>query len=176
MEDPFIRRPGEWPGASQTIEREASRRQKIWLRRMLILLVTCCTAFALSTLWFSRLSTSLSIEKADSEATGVVREHFAALERGDYRTAYQQFSARYRERMPYEAFVEMVVGHWNMLRGEATMFPQSATPNRVIVRVDFAGNRDMSLSAEFTVIRTNGRWWIDEVSWRRARLPSLIET
>jgi ketosteroid isomerase-like protein len=176
MEDPFIRRPGEWPGASQTTERAEGERQRIWLRRMLFLLVACCLAFALTTFWFSHLSTSLSIEKADAQATSVVRQHFAALERGDYHAAYEQFSTRYRRRMPFEVFVEMVVGHWKMLSGQATLFPRSQTPNRVIVHVDFAGSGSISVAAEFTVIRDNGRWWIDDVSWRRKRTPRLIET
>lgn len=176
MEDPFIRRPGEWPGESEISEREASERQRIWLRRMLFLLVACCAAFALTTFWFSHLSTSLSIEKANAQATNIVRQHFAALERGDYHAAYEQFSTRYRRQMPFELFVEMVAGHWKMMRGQATLFPQSATPSRVIVHVDFAGRGGMSLTAEFTVIRDNGQWWIDNVSWRSERAPRMIET
>ncbi len=143
---------------------------------MLILLVGSCVAFGLAAVWFSRLSNSLSIERADSEATKVVREHFAALERGDYRAAYEQFSPRYRQQIPFPTFVQEVVGHWQMLKGEATVFPQPATPNRVIVHVDFAASGNSSLTAEFTMVRENGRWWIDNVSWQQERTPHMILT
>lgn len=176
MEDPFIRRLGEWHEESQAIERRDAVRQRIWLRRMLFLLVACCLAFALTTLWFSRLSTARSIEKADSQATTVVREHFAALERGDYRTAYEQFSDRFRRKMSFEVFVSMVAGHWSMMNGQATVFPQSATPSRVVVRVNFAATGNVSLTAEFTLVRSRGRWWIDDVSWTSRRMPHLIQT
>lgn len=175
MEDPYIRRAEESYIEVQS-ERESAARQRAWLRRMLFLLVFSCVVFGLLALWFSHLSNSVSLQKADSEATKVVREHFAALERGDYRAAYEQFSPRYRRQIPFPMFVQMVVGHWQMLQGQATVFPQSATPNRVIVHVEFAGTRDVSLTAEFTLVRDNGRWWIDNVDWERKRTPHMILT
>jgi hypothetical protein len=176
MEDPLIRRLEEWHQESQAAERRDAVRQRIWLRRMLFLLVTCCLAFALTTFWFSRLSASLSIEKADSQATSLVRAHFAALERGDYRTAYGEFSVRLRRRMPFRVFVTTIAGHWGMMSGQATVSPRASTPNRVVVRVNFAANEGLSLTAEFTLVRARGRWWIDNVSWTSHRVPHLIET
>lgn len=175
MEEPYIRRPDEWDEEARAA-REAAARQRIWLRRMLLLLVGSCVAFGLAALWFSRLSNSLSIRQADSEATQVVREHFAALERGDYRAAYEQFSPRYRRHISFPTFVEMVVGHWQMMKGQATVVPQPATANRVIVRVDFAKTGNTSLTAKFTLVRKNGRWWIDNVDWERKQTPHMILT
>lgn len=176
MEDPLIHQLEEWHEESQVAARRDARNQRIWLRRMLFLLVTCCLAFALTTFWFSRLSSSLSIARADSQATSLVRAHFAALERGDYRAAYDQFSARFRRRLPFQVFVAMVAGQWQMLGGQATVFPQSSAPNRVVVRVNFAANEGQSLTAEFTIVHNDGRWWIDDVSWTSRRMPHMIET
>lgn len=176
MEDPLIRRLEEWHQESQAVDRRDAVRQRIWLRRMLFLLVICCLAFAVTTLWFSRLSASLSIEKADSQATSLVRAHFAALQRGDYRTAYDELSARFRRQMPFQVFVTMIAGHWEMMSGRATVSPHASTPNRVVVRVNFAANEGLSLTAEFTLVRARGRWWIDGVSWTSHRVLNLIET
>lgn len=174
MNDLFHHGPNERAEELEAAARASAQRERLWLRRMLILLVACCTAFALTALWFSHLSASLSIEEANTQATRVVREHFAALERGDLRTAYGQFSARYRKRMSFALFEQMIAGHWRILSGQVTVLPQSATPNRVVLHVGFEESSGTSLSAEFTLVRSHGRWWIDNVLWGAERVQHLI--
>lgn len=143
--------------------------------RTFVLLVACCVAFGVVALWLSRFTSSLSMQKADSEAASVVRAHFAALERGDFRAAYDQFSPRYRRHLPFHLFEAMVVGHWKVLRGGVVVFPEWTTPSRVVLHVNFEARPSMGLTADFTVIRNHGRWWIDDVSWGQQRsLPRVL--
>ncbi len=178
MNDPFMRmlptEPEEpEPVRPRSIEHEHRRR---WLVRLLVLMAACCVAFGLTTLWLARLATPLAIAEADSQATSLVRAHFAALERGDFRKAYDQYSSDYRERIPFEAFHEMIVARWRLLQGEVIVIPQSATPDRVVLEISFSGNDGTTLNAEFTLVRNASRWWIDNVRWGRERVQHLIRT
>jgi hypothetical protein len=197
MDDPFIRRPDDWSegmpatlsapvqpdlvlppaGSALALPPDAPHpRQGHWMLRTVVLLIVSCVAFGVAALWLSRLTASLSIQRADSEATSVVRAHLAALERGDFRAAYDQFSPRYRRHLPFHLFEAMVMGHWQILQGGVVVFPQSATPTRVVLHVNFEAPVSMGLTADFTLIRSNGRWWIDDVSWGQQRSLPLVLT
>ena len=152
------------------------QRRRRWLIRLLILTGACCVAFGLTTLWLSRIATPLAIAEADSQATNLVREHFAALEHGDFRAAYDQFSSEYRERIPFEVFHEMIVAHWQLLQGQVIVIPQSATPNRVVLEISLSGNDGTTLNAEFILVHEASRWWIGNVRWGRERVEHLIRT
>ncbi|MDE3137786.1 MAG: DUF4864 domain-containing protein [Acidobacteriota bacterium] len=177
MDDPSMRMlpigPEEEPVRSPVIEHERRRR---WLIRLMVLAGACCVAFGLTTLWLTRLATPLAIAEADSQATSVVRAHFAALERGDFRTAYGQFSSEYRERIPFEIFHGMMMEHWRLLRGKVIVVPQSATPDRVVLEIGFSGEDGSTLNAEFTLVHELSRWWINNVRWGRERAGHLIQT
>jgi hypothetical protein len=177
MDDPLMRmlptEPEEEPVRSPGIEHERRRR---WLIRLMVLAGACCVAFGLTTLWLTRLATPLAIAEADSQATSLVRAHFAALGRGDFQTAYGQFSTEYRARLPFDVFHEMMMEHWRLLRGNVVVVPQSATPDRVVLGISFSGDDGTSLSAEFTLVREMSRWWISNVYWGRERVEHLIRT
>ncbi len=68
------------------------------------------------------------------------------------------------------------MGHWQILQGGVVVFPQSATPTRVVLHVNFEAPVSMGLTADFTLIRSNGRWWIDDVSWGQQRSLPLVLT
>ena len=178
MNDPLMRLFPTGPEAPEPVRPPAieRRHRRRWLLRLLVLMGGCCVAFGLTTLWLSRLSIPLAIAEADSQATSLVRKHFAALERGDFRTAYEQFSSRYRDQMPFDAFHDMTVAHWRLLQGEVTVIPQSATPNRVVLEISFNGASGSTLNAEFTMVRNESRWWIDNVRWGQERTQHLIHT
>jgi hypothetical protein len=176
MDDPLMRLFPAEPEAPEpvslpSIERQRRRR---WLLRLLVLTGACCVAFGLTTLWLSRLSVPLAIAEADSQATSLVRKHFAALERGDFRTAYEQYTSRYRDRIPFEAFHDMIAAHWHIMQGQVTVIPQSATPDRVVLDIGFSGDDGSTLDAEFILVRNASRWWIDNVRWGREREQHLI--
>lgn len=140
------------------------------MRQTLVLLVASCVAFTLAAMWLSGISTRSSNIRADSQAVRVVQAHFEALHRGDFHAAYALFSARLRRQLPFEEFHEMMLTHIPMLRGRVSVVPETTTANRIVVNIDFSRSGDMGLTAEFTLVRNNGRWWIDDVHWGLERL------
>ncbi len=172
MEELFPRGSGGEP--VEATGQAHARRQRAWLRQMWILTGSCAIAFGLTALWLSRVSTSLSVAEANAAATQVVRQNLVALGRGDYRAAYEQFSARYRKEVPFELFAETIDGHGPLMRGRVTVVPESSAPHRVVLHVNFEPSGDASLSAEFTLVRASGRWWIDDVSWSRNQVEPMI--
>jgi hypothetical protein len=150
--------PGVW--GSQP---DASRRR--WLRAMLALLGATCLAFGLTALWLSRLSAQSSIRTADSQAIEVVQAHFAALHRGDYRAAYALFSTRLRHEMPFPVFHQIMEAHQPLLEGKPSVFPETTSARRVVVDIAFHGAERMDMTAELTLVRSGGHWWIDDVHW-----------
>lgn len=145
---------------------------------MLTLLGAACLAFSLTSLWLARQAQHSSIRNADSQAMEVVRAHFAALDRGDFRAAYSLFSIRLRREMPFEEFQDVMQAHLPLLQGKVSVFPETTSARRVVVDIDFTGDRRMSLTAEFTLVRREGRWWIDDIHWNlnRVRSPRVTYT
>ncbi len=150
------------------------RRYRRWLWVMVALLAVSCAAFALTTLWLSRMENPVAMAQADAQATQLVEEHFAALERGDFRAAYDQFSVRFRRQLSFETFSTAMATHWRLLEGRVTMFPHAETVNHVTVDIHFSGDEGTETDAEFTMVRSASRWWIDDVRWGRAGGNDLI--
>jgi hypothetical protein len=178
MDDPWMRMLPTEPEEPKPVHQHLieHERQRRWLIRLVVLAGACCLAFELTTLWLTRLATPFSIASADSQATSLVRAHFAALERGDFRTAYDQFSSNYRERMPFEIFHDMILAHWRLLQGEVVVIPESATPDRVVLGISLSGDDGTRLSGEFTLVHEASRWWIGNERWGRERVQHLIHT
>lgn len=148
---------------------DSAEARKRWLRWMIALLGTSCLAFALAALWLSRVPSPASLQSADFQAEKVVRAHFAALDRGDYRAAYALFSKRLRNEMPFDQFHEIMESHLRLLQGKVIVYPATTSAGRVVVDISFRGIQPMDLTAEFTLIRNGGRWWIDNMSWNLER-------
>jgi hypothetical protein len=147
-----------------------------WMRRMLILMLGACAAFSLTSFWLSRLSNPISVAEADLQATTLVRAHLNALERGDLRAAYGQFSTRYRRRIPFEVFHEMILSHWPMFHSRRlSLTPQEESADRVVLDIQYSDGEEDSI-AEFTLVRIADRWWIDDVQWIRRQPNRLIRT
>ena len=96
----------------------------------------------------------------------VVRAQLRALERGQLRPAYDLFSARYRQQVSFDAWRELVVTHSRMFHADVvrTGTPAQAGP-RVNLEIFLHGADAKDYRARFTLIRTDGRWWIDDVHW-----------
>jgi len=155
--------PRPWDNGSAELRRR-------WLRRLLVMLGASCLAFSLTSLWLSHLAQRTSIQDADSQAVNVVRAHFAALYRGDFQAAYALFSTRLRREMSFEEFQDVMQAHLPLLQGKVSVFPATASARRVVVDIDLQGGRHIDLTAEFTVVRSDGRWWIDGVHWNLNRV------
>jgi ketosteroid isomerase-like protein len=165
--------PAEEPPEGGSFDDRSYRR---WFWLMAALAAVGCITFALTTLWLTRIENPLAMAQADTQATQLVEAHFAALERGDFRAAYDQFSARFRRRLSFKTFQIAMANHWRLLRGNLTLFPHAETANRVMVNIHFEGDEGTELNAEFTLIRRANRWWIDDVRWGRAGGDNLIYT
>ena len=97
----------------------------------------------------------------------VVRAQLRALDRGELRPAYDMFSARYRRQVSFDIWHELFVRHWRMFHSEVvrsdTLEPSGPGISLEIYLHGREDDRDYR--ATFTLIRTDGRWWIDDVHW-----------
>ena len=149
---------------------DSAQARKRWLRRMIALMGTSCVVFALTVLWLSRLPSPASLQNADFQAEKVVRAHFAALDRGDFRAAYALFSKRLRQEMPFDQFHEIMESHLQLLQGRVIVYPARTSAGRVVVDIAFHEIQPMALTAEFTLVRSDGHWWIDSMHWNLERM------
>ena len=96
----------------------------------------------------------------------IVRAQLRALDRGDLRPAYDMFSERYREQVSFDVWHQLIVTHWRMFHAEVlhSGTPANAGPG-VTLEIYLHGADDKEYRARFTLIRTDGRWWIDDVHW-----------
>jgi len=154
--------PPGWPAPPQP--REVAQRSL--LRRLLALLVAGGTAFTLTTWVLVRYDNPLGILRPAPGPAKVVQAHLEALSRGEVRTAYEMFSQQYREKVSFEAYQELVVRHRRMFSLREFEFSReeesgvNASLETRIVAMDGA-----RYVARFTLVRAEGRWWIDGVHW-----------
>jgi hypothetical protein len=96
----------------------------------------------------------------------IVRAQLMALDRDELRPAYDMFSSRYREQVSFDVWHELIVTHWRMFHAEVlrTEGPAKSGPG-VSLEIYLRGADDRDYRARFTLIRTGGRWWIDDVHW-----------
>lgn len=96
----------------------------------------------------------------------IVRAQLRALDRGDLRPAYDLFSARYRDQVSFDTWHELFVTHWRMFHADVVRAetPAYSGPG-VTLEIYLHGADDKDYRARFTLIRTDGRWWIDDVHW-----------
>jgi hypothetical protein len=155
----------EVPGACWKLLRASRRR---WLRRMLLLMGSASVAFGVTAAWLAHLSDRFSAEQADSQAADLVRGYFSAVQRGDFRSAYLQYSRRYQREIPFDVFHDMVIAHWSLFREKrVVLLPQETTVDRVVLETNFIDSTGTRVVAEFSLVRVNDRWWIDDVRWSR---------
>ena len=96
----------------------------------------------------------------------VVRAQLDAFRRGQVREAYDLFSAHYREQVSFEAFHELVASHWRVLRTRTVQFEsREATGARAVFDTHIVATDGERYLARYTLIESEGRWWIDEVHW-----------
>lgn len=149
--------------AVTTDENAAFRWRK--LRKNLFLLFSLAlTAFILTSWILVRVDSPFGIFSTGPQE--LVREQLRALDRGELRPAYDMFSARYRGQVSFDAWHELCVRHWqmfhaNIVRAETTsQFGPGAT-----LEIYLRGSDDKDYRARFKLVRSDGRWWIDDVHW-----------
>lgn len=133
-------------------------------RRMLLLLAVSVATFALTVWILVRFESGLG--PFAPEPGEVVKEQLAALGRGDLRAAYAMFSTHYRKQISFDAYHELVVTHWRIFRTRELRFGQKQQwGGRAVLDTHLVSEGGERYIARFTLIRAEGRWWIDDVRW-----------
>jgi Domain of unknown function (DUF4864) len=167
-------------------ELERHRRRAL-LRRLAALLGTGTVAFTITT-WFllrreshaPRLAAYVarpgardetpkrggSDEAAESSALKTARAQLQALNDGDITGAYAEFSPRYRARVPLATFRRLVTAHRDMFHTEEQdVTTRSKAEDRVVLDIHLSSDDDEEYIAEFTLVRLQGKWCVDDLRW-----------
>ena len=166
MHEPLTMFPtGEPQGPPSAQElREATRRTL--LRRLLALLAAGGTAFALTTWTLVRYENPLGLLGFGTGPTSVVRAQLEALNRGEFRAAYEMFSSRYRQQVSFEAFQHLVATHRGMFRTrELRVSGHQESGDRAVLETHLLAESGERYRARFTLVRDSGHWWIDDLRW-----------
>ncbi len=143
-----------------------ARWQRRMLRRLVALLCTGSVAFTLTTWFLVRRQPAAAPPPSASEPARTVRAQLDALNRGDVRAAYDLFSPRYRANVPFTAFRELVNSHREMFRTrEQDVESHEESNERVQLDMHLLADDGEYYVAYYTVVRLEGRWWIDDLHW-----------
>ncbi|MBZ5662782.1 MAG: hypothetical protein LAO08_20470 [Acidobacteriia bacterium] len=139
-------------------------RRRSFLNNLLLLLSLTLAAFILTAWILVRVDAPFG--PFSSGPQEIVRAQLQALDRGELRPAYDMFSTRYRGEVSFEVWHELIVTHWRMFHGEVLRSEQPAKSGPgVSLEIYLRGADDKDYRARFLLIRTDGRWWIDDVHW-----------
>ena len=158
--------PAEWRSIDPNIVdyTDLERARRSFRRHVLALFGLVVAAFGMTALIFMRLGTPFSAPNAGPAE--IVRAQLTALDRGQLHEAYNLFSARYRKQVSFDAWHELVVTHWRMFHTEQM---RAAEPERwggrVELEVHLRSADGEGYRARFTLVRADGRWWVDDIRW-----------
>jgi hypothetical protein len=144
-------------------EDEASRKRSF--RHNLFLLLSLALAAFILTAWIL-VRVDAPFGTFSTGPQEIVRAQLRALDRGELRPAYDMFSPRYRGQVSFDSWHELFVKHWRMFHADVVRAetPAISGPG-VTLEIYLHGADDKDYRARFTLIRTDGRWWIDDVHW-----------
>ena len=96
----------------------------------------------------------------------IVRAQLDDLGRGQLRAAYELFSPRYRQEVPFNEWRELVVTHWRVFRTRELRFGENQQRGgRTVMETHLTAESGDHYVARFTLIRADGRWWVDDLRW-----------
>lgn len=154
----------DWfPPPEYAAETDPSARRD-FRRRIFLVLIFGLTAFGLTVWMLTRIEPSLG--NFPDGPSAVVRAQLRAIRRGDLRAAYGMFSNRYRQGVSFEAWHELVITHWRMFHVEVLSVSEPERSRAGITMVmHLRGADDKEYRARFTVIQSQGHWWVDDLHW-----------
>jgi hypothetical protein len=143
---------------------DAASRRRSFRHNLFLLLWLALAAFILTSWILVRVDAPFGIFSTGPQE--IVRAQLRALDRGELRPAYDMFSARYRGQVSFDTWHELFVKHWRMFHADVVRAetPAISGPG-VTLEIYLHGADDKDYRARFTLIRTDGRWWIDDVHW-----------
>ena len=168
-----------WARAPSTIAHDdLTLRRRSFRRNLLLLLSLSLAAFILTAWILVRVDSPFGMFSTGPQE--IARAQLRALDRGELRPAYDMFSARYRQQVSFDVWHELIVTHWRMFHAEVLRAgaPAQSGP-RATLEMHLRGADDKEYRARFTLIRLEGRWWIDDVHWAEEAngtrlLPHLV--
>jgi hypothetical protein len=147
-------------GAAQ----DADARRRSFRRNLFLLLSLTLAAFILTSWILVRVDAPFGIFSTGPQE--IVRAQLRALDRGELRPAYNMFSPRYRTQVSFDTWHELFVKHWRMFHADVVRAETPAYDGPgVTLEIYLHGADGQDYRARFTLIRTDGRWWIDDVHW-----------
>jgi hypothetical protein len=143
---------------------DAASRRRSFRHNLFLLLLLALAAFILTAWILVRVDAPFGIFSTGPQE--IVRAQLRALDRGELRPAYDMFSARYRGQVSFDTWHELFVKHWRMFHADVVRAetPAISGPG-VTLEIYLHGADDKDYRARFTLVRTGGRWWIDDVHW-----------
>lgn len=139
-------------------------RRRSFRKNLLLLLSFSLAAFILTAWILVRVDSPFGMFSTGPQ--DVARAQLRALDRGELRPAYDMFSARYREQVSFDLWHELVITHWRMFHANVLRAaPPAQNGPRVTIEIQLRGADDNEYRARYTMIRLEGRWWIDDVHW-----------
>ena len=173
MEEP--QNPGQPPDAPEqaprvilvdSVDAAHARARRIIVWRLGVLLGAAIVAFALTVWVLVRVDLPAGSAGEELAAANVVRAQLDALNRGDLRQAYDLFSQRYRDQVPFESFHDLVTTHLAMFRARKVDFESREESHaRAVLDTHILSTNGEHYFARYIVIRIEGHWWIDDVRW-----------
>jgi hypothetical protein len=143
---------------------DAATRRRSFRHNLFLLLWLTLAAFILTAWILVRVDAPFGLFSTGPQE--IVRAQLRALDRGELRPAYDMFSPRYRGQVSFDTWHELFVKHWRMFHADVVRAetPAISGPG-VTLEIYLHGADDRDYRARFTLIRTDGRWWIDDVHW-----------
>ena len=144
----------------------AAERRRGFRNNLFLLLGLTLAAFILSAWILVRVDSPLGMFSNGPQE--IVRAQLRALDQGELRPAYDMFSARYRGQVSFDTWHELFVTHWRMFHADVVRSESPAQSGEgVTLEIYLHGADDKDYRARFLLIRTDGRWWIDDVHWEQ---------
>jgi hypothetical protein len=174
MDEPI--QAASWTYAAPEQDPEEKRRRGLLLRRLRVLLYAGTLAFALTTWMLVRVENPAALLGWGPGPSTVARAHLEALNRGELRAAYELFSTRYRQQVPFQAYHQLVVTHRAMfLIAGATFQETEDSGDHAVLLSSITASDGEHYRSRFTMVRIEGRWWIDDLRWGLDEEDALIK-
>jgi Domain of unknown function (DUF4864) len=150
--------------AAVAVHEDVASRRRSFRHNLFLLLSLALAAFILTSWILVRVDSPFGVFSTGPQE--IVRAQLRALDRGELRPAYDMFSPRYRGQVSFDTWHELFVRHWRMFHADVVRAetPAISGPG-VTLEIYLHGADDKDYRARFTLIRTVGRWWIDDVHW-----------
>src|SRR5712671_2462090 len=160
----FVHEPARIGPPPSITHEEIESRRRSFRHNLLLLLSLSLAAFILTAWILVRVEAPFAMFSTGPQE--IARAQLRALDRGELRPAYDMFSVRYRQQVSFDVWHELCVTHWRMFHAEVlrASTPAQSGP-RATLEMHLRGADDKAYRARFTLIRLQGRWWIDDVHW-----------